>query len=254
MSRKRLLNITSEKKRDNMVPVSATPTGTNATAGGYVVAGGTPTLLIWNATYRQRIAADPNGTMTRSGDTCFIRGLREMISIRTNASGTAGAASWLWRRILFTAKGLYQVLGTSQDYLYTSSGYTRFLANFNGTAFGTTLTELLFQGTYNTDWVDLTTAKTDSSRLTVLYDHVTRLTPQTAGSAYWTYKRWHAINKNLIYNNEENGATETNSGYSTIGKPGCGDVYVVDIFQCATQSANDQLYFSPEATLYWHEK
>jgi len=255
MSRKRVLNITSEKKHDNMLPVSFTPTGSSASAGGYTVTGNSSAFMIWCPSYRDRIATDPTGVSTRANDTVFMRGLKESITIRTSGVGSTGnAASWLWRRILFTAKGLQQLLGTSVDHSFTSSGYVRFLANHNGTTFASNVSDLLFQGVINTDWLDIMTAKTDTTRLNVIYDKTTRLVPQSAARQYWKYKRWHPFNKNLVYANEENGSTETNSGYSTLGKPGMGDIYVVDMFQCASNDVSDTIFFSPEACLYWHEK
>jgi len=174
--------------------------------------------------------------------------------MRTVASGSNGAASWLWRRIVFTSKGLYNGLGTSIDYLYTSSGYVRLLADQNTSAYGSVISALLFQGNFGIDWNDLMTAKTDNTRVTVLYDKVRRLAPGSASNQIWRYKMWHPMNKNLVYNNEENGPNETTQAYSTVSKPGMGDVHIVDMFTCASNSSSDQLAFNPEATLYWHEK
>lgn len=239
-----------------MLPVSFTPTGGSPTTGGYQVAGGSTTFMIWNASYRQRnTGADANSVSNREDDTCFIRGLREAITLRTLSNSVSGsAASWLWRRIVFSGKGLYQYLGTSVDQAFTSQGYVRFLANHNGTPYAATIGDQLFQGQVNLDWNDLMTAKTDNTRYTIHYDKVTRLNPHAGTPQFWRFKRWHSFNKNLVYANEESGTVETQTGYSTLGKPGMGDVYVIDVFQCATGAAGDTLLFNPEAAWYWHEK
>jgi len=255
MSKRRILNTTSKKKHDNMPPVVTTPSGGTPTAGSLAIAGNVNTFIVWNCTARERQSGnDPTAVQDRESDTCFIRGLKETITCRTLTSGPNGATSWLWRRIVFNTKGLYQALGTSVDYLYTSSGYVRLIADQNSTSFATTISKLLFQGELNTDWNDLMTAKTDNTRLTIMYDKTRRLAPGSQGAQFWRYKLWHPVNKNLVYNNEEAGQAETTSYYSTLGKPGIGDIYVVDMFSSASQSSADQLNFTPEATLYWHEK
>jgi len=181
MSRKKILNITSEKKRDNMIPVSYTPSGGSPSPGGYTLTGNTTSFMVWNASYRARnIGLDPNSTANREDDTVFLRGLRESITLQTSGIVSGGvAASWLWRRLVFTAKGLYQALDGAVDQSLTSNGYVRFLANHNGTTYASAISSAIFQGTINVDWVDVMTAKTDSTRFNILYDKVTRLNPQS---------------------------------------------------------------------------
>lgn len=256
MTRKRILNITSDKKQDNMAPVSYTPTGLSPTQGGYLLPGDTTQFMIWCPTFRERnTLVDPNSRASREDDTVYMRGLREMITFNTRGVGPTGhAAAWLWRRVVFSAKGLWQQLGTSVEHSFTSSGYVRFLANHNGTTFASYVADNLFRGRVNVDWTDVITAKTDTTRFNIMHDQVVRLNPNSSARQYWKYKRWHSFNKNLVYNNDEDGPGEVAFGYSTSGKPGMGDVYVVDMFTCATQNVADTLYFTPEATLYWHEK
>lgn len=238
-----------------MAPVSTTATGGTPTAGSVTISGNVSYFFTWCPTARARQAgSDPTSVTNRESDTVFIRGLKENITFRTVASGTNGAACWLWRRVVFTTKGLAAAQGTSIDYLYTSSGYVRLLADQNTSSFGSVISALIFQGNFGTDWNDLMTAKTDNTRVTIHYDKVRRLAPGSASNQIWRYKMWHPFNKNLVYNNEENGPNETNQVYSTLGKPGMGDAYVVDMFTCATNSSTETLAFNPEACLYWHEK
>lgn len=240
-----------------MQPVAFSSSGTNPAARPYYASGNVTTMLVWSPTARARdTAADQNSVADRTSDICYIRGLKEMISIANyqNSANTNYAAAWKWRRIVFSAKGLYQALGTSVDYAYTSNGYVRFLADQSSTAFGSTLTALLFQGVSGTDWNDVMTAKTDHTRMTFHYDKVRTLQPLSNAKRYWNFKMWHPVNKNIYYSNEESGDGETSGNRSTIGKPGIGDIYVVDFLQCAQNNADDLLSFGPEATLYWHEK
>jgi len=63
------------------------------------------------------------------------------------------------------------------------------------------------------------------------------------------------MNKTLVYNDEERGDTEESAYYSVGSKAGMGDYYVVDIFRPRVGSTtSNQLLFSPNTTLYWHEK
>lgn len=249
--------MTSTKKHDNMPPVSFSPSGANPASRPFYAGGNATTFLVWCPTARSReTSSDQNSVADRTSDVCYIRGLKETINISNyqNSASTNYAAAWKWRRIVFSAKGLYQALGTSVDYAYTSNGYVRFLADQNGTPFGATVSSLIFQGVSGVDWVDTMTAKADNTRLTIHYDRTRTLTPASSAKRFWNFKMWHPVNKNLNYNNEESGDGETASLRSTLGKPGIGDVYVVDILQCASGNSDDLLAFGPEATLYWHEK
>lgn len=241
-----------------MLPTVATTSGGSPAAGGLTMPGNTTTICIWSPSARARNAiADSNASWNRSADTCFIRGLKETVQLRNVSNNTGGNYSnaWQWRRIVFTVKGLWQQHSGTVDSLFTSNGYVRFLSNFNGTVIGNAVTSTLFKGVFGSDWSNVMTAPADKTRVNILYDKTRQLVPQSEAKRIWQYKLWHPVNKNLVYNNEENGgAGETVSVRSTLSKQGCGDIYVVDFFECVTQDAADTLLFNPEATFYWHEK
>lgn len=63
------------------------------------------------------------------------------------------------------------------------------------------------------------------------------------------------MNKNLTYDDDENGGDLQSNFLSTLGKRGMGDYWVIDIFGAAPgATAGSTLVFAPEASLYWHEK
>ena len=63
------------------------------------------------------------------------------------------------------------------------------------------------------------------------------------------------MNHNLVYGDDEVGGQEATTLFSTEGKAGMGDYYVVDLFQPSFGAGeSDTLYFRPQATLYWHER
>lgn len=256
MSKRRILNITSVKKHDNMLPTSTGPDGSFPAQRGFIAAGNVTTMLVWCPTARGRdLNADANAVSLRTTDLCYMRGLKEKVNIQNYNDNVANfAANWKWRRIVFTAKGLYNNLGSSIDFLETSNGYVRLLADQSASVFGSVITSQLFQGVLNTDWNNPFTAKTDTTKYRVLYDKTFSLSGGNGAKRFWNFNMWHGFNKNLQYANEEQGKGETVNNYSTNGRPGMGDVYVVDLLQCAQNTAADTILFEPEATLYWHEK
>lgn len=63
------------------------------------------------------------------------------------------------------------------------------------------------------------------------------------------------MNKNLVYNDDEAGTSESTGYYSVDSKAGMGDYYVLDLMsggQGAT--ASDLLRLDLSSSLYWHEK
>ena len=98
-------------------------------------------------------------------------------------------------------------------------------------------------------------AKVDSERLTVKYDKTITLASGNEDGFIRKYPRYHRMGKNLVYSDDETGGTQTQSQFSVQAKAGMGDYWVVDIFRPrAGSTPSNQLIFSTESTLYWHEK
>nr|QXN75548.1 MAG: capsid protein [Genomoviridae sp.] len=258
MTRRRILNVTSKKKQDNMAPVVTSPTGGNATPGpyGYSAFGGTPTvqaaMFVWCPTARDRIpfGDDVTSVATRNSDLCYMRGLKETILMQTNS-----AVPWRWRRVCFTAKGFYNFRSGAVDSFENSNGWTRLLTDQRPTSYGAAIRAAIFRGQEGVDWNDVMTAKLDSGRITVKYDVTRTINSGNQTGVLRTFKMWHPMNKNLLYGNDEQGDSETADLHSTLGRAGMGDFYVLDFLQAAGFAlAGDSLSFNPEATLYWHEK
>lgn len=234
-----------------MLPVTSNPDGTAPSNGPAVLSGPNSYQLVWCPTWRlQEISL--NKENSRNDITCYMRGLKEHISISTNNS-----TSWKWRRICFTVKGLKSQLSIASnvDHLFTSQGYVRLIVQHWNDDMGNSINSILFEGTANVDWNDVMTAKTSSTRVKVMYDK-TRVINSGSEGVMRDYKIWHPMNKNLVYDDDESGPNnEITSGYSTIGRQGMGDYYVIDYIRAnSTSSSLDTMTFGPEATLYWHEK
>lgn len=235
-----------------MQPFVIAPDGSGTgVVGPVLIQGGVPMQLFWCATARDRVsnAGDSNSSSVRERDLVYMRGLKERISIVSN-----NAASWKWRRICFTAKGINGSFAPQIDALETSSGWVRLLTNQFGTNLGNLLRTLVFKGTFNQDWNDVFTANLDTNRISVKYDKVRILASGNQSGKYFDTKLWHPMNHNLQYSNDENGEGESGDNHSTVGRAGMGDYYIMDFFASAAGDSADRLFFGPEATLYWHER
>lgn len=234
-----------------MLPVTAGPDGSGPSNGPAILTGGNTYQLVWCAT-RRYMELTLNNTDARNDITCYMRGLKEHVAISTN-----NATSWKWRRICFTIKGLQADLAVKSnvDSLFTSQGWVRYIGQHYNDDMGNSINTILFEGTAGNDWNDVMTAKVSSTRVTPKYDKVRVINSGSEG-VMRDFKMWHPMNKNLVYDDDENGPnSELTSGYSTLGKAGMGDYYVIDFFRAnSTSSSADTLSFGPEATIYWHEK
>lgn len=264
MSRKRILNMTSTKKMDTMSNFTNYTLdnngGTTLTATPTVIKGGGRVYgFLWCATARQGFTQNKLATKidkgTRTSQTCYMRGLKENISIQTNTG-----APWIWRRICFTAKGNYldlaQNTASAPLYSLTTSGYLRVTTDWLGVdKQKQALLNPLFRGKEGTDWTNLFSATVDTERVNLKYDKTTTIRSGNNLGTVQTYKRWHPMNKNLIYDDDEEGGLETTANLSVKSKSGMGDYYVFDMIIAAGGSTtNDAMVWDPTSTLYWHEK
>lgn len=265
MSAKRILNLTSEKKKDVMLQYTNIDYGA-ITPGAYnqreaALSGNYRYMIPWIATGRPGIdvgggGANPIDESTRTKTTCYMRGLKESITLRAG-----DGHPWLWRRICFTLKGdRIHSLQAAGMLLYDrmsgtgSSGVVRPATNWPATAQGgAELEQLMFRGLRNVDWADSFLAPLDTTRITVKYDKTTTLSAGNSEGFIRTYHRWHPMNKNLVYGDDQAGQAVQLTPWSTEGKQGMGDFYVVDLFK-SNGNPDAQLGLRYNATLYWHEK
>lgn len=274
MTKRKILDTTSIKKRDTMMSY------TNSTSSGQV--GGSqysnaaavitgqssvanPATFLWCATARDNSVAYPGNPgnrftpATRTSSTPYMIGLKESIEIQCN-----NGVPWQWRRICFTMKGNSIVPSSAttgsvfNNYIENNNGFQRVMNQVPGTV-GVNpqfnLYAFLFKGAVGVDWLDPLTASTDNSRLTIKYDKTTSLASGNEDGFIRKYNRWHPMYKTLVYDDDESGGAEVANVLSTLGRAGMGDYYVVDIFRARDGAANsDQLSVRPSSTLYWHEK
>lgn len=272
MSKRRILDVTTVKKRDNMASYSnmvQTGPGTDYAIQPAIILGNTsadisnnhPTVMVWNSTARDltnnagvlNIRASESA---RTSTTPYMVGLREIVEIQNNTG-----LPWQWRRICFTYKGLVPGLSpttTFRPYQETSSGYTRVvnqLAGNRNTGATYDFFFLLFAGQNASDWQDPMVAKVDQTRVSVKYDKTRSLASGNEQGFIRKYKHWHQMGKTLAYDDDENGENMITNYTSVDSKIGMGDYYVVDMFRSRFGAASgSSITFNPSATLYWHEK
>lgn len=230
-----------------------------------VITGGQPeaaaSVFLWCATARDNTTSTGGikGTLfdlaARTSTAPYMIGLKEAIEIQVSTG-----MPWQWRRICFTFKGplgLTYDTGTSVA-TETTSGWARVVNQISGNQGSGQqyiLFEKLFRGQNTQDWNDIMTAKVDNTRVTLRYDKTCSLASGNEDGFIRKYNRWHDMHKTLVYDDDELGGGMNARTFSTEGKAGMGDYYVVDMFRARMgSSATDQLSFMPESTLYWHER
>lgn len=197
--------------------------------------------------------AGPEDMATRTRSTCFIRGLKENAEVQVT-----NGLPWQWRRIVIAGKGIAQTLdpgGNQYISNLTSNGYVRTVNEVVPGLNKIGLYNGLFQGFAGTDWDDDLVAKTDNARSTVLYDRVRTISSGNEQGTIRKYKFWHPINKNLVYDDDEQGGDTAESRFSTLSRAGCGDIIVIDIIKPrGGSSTTDRMTLRFNSTWYWHEK
>lgn len=246
--------------------------GSGNAQGPLIMSGGTGSapafgvhIVPWVATARDLDNSSGPGNVAQSAQRTstytFMRGLRETIRLSTSTS-----SAWEWRRICFTLKGTAILQAASGSlvpfWIESSSGWSRLAFDITNSAntadqasAAANLVFHLFEGTYATDYFDILTAKPDPRRVKVMYDKTINILSTNNNGTSRVFKRYHPMNKSLVYDDQEIGNTETQSIISTEGRPGMGDYYVVDFFKAHPSSTtSDQIQFEPQATLFWHER
>lgn len=269
------MDIMSVKKKDQMVFASApnpnpnpgttlsvgtvltiTPTTTNKNYGS-------THCVLFNPAARFLTSSGPGISPQRTATTVYNKGYSESILIIPSDSSV-----WWWRRIVFTLKGPITAALFNNGYIQAQAIAnditTRKLRdltgnNAAGNDFVTGLDQLyllLFNGVFTTDWTSPINAPLDKKRVTVLSDRTTNLHSQNDVALPRRLKRYYPLNKNMVFDDDENGTTITPRNMSTQAKPGMGDVYVCDLFACPVPDNGESstLAFSATGTMYWHEK
>lgn len=240
MTQRRVLDVTSTKKRDEM-PILDPANPTNAFL---TIAGGPITqTLIYAFCPTARDMTDSDAPSVRTKKEVYWKGFSETLSF-TIATGV----SWKWRRIVVETK----FWRLNDSYAETSSGdMRRIFRPFNEEA----TWGLIFKGATSADWNSTMMAHVDTQRCKLISDTTRVMRSGNASPHEHYYKLYYPFERRMIYDDDENGGTVSPNTYFSAPTPfGMGDVYIFDFFQCIAGATGDALNIRSQSTAYWHEK
>ncbi|QCW23609.1 MAG: capsid protein [Genomoviridae sp.] len=264
MTRRRVNDIASRKCRDTMTSWSdienSVPTDTFANTGATISGGTTDnSFFVFQPTARTGINIDGDEgkfqplSVGRKRTTVYMKGFKEHVAIATDT-----AASWSWRRIVVEVVGNPWLVppssSTSPTFRTNSAeGYKR-LVTQNG-AFNDQIYDTIFRGTNQADWVDAQIANLDRKRVKIHMDRKININAGSVGGVTRRYNFWTPINKNFTYDDEEDGEDINTSPFAANIPRNPGNFYILDLIVPGFGAGSeDTLQFTPNCTLYWHEK
>lgn len=277
MSKRVVLNTTSRKKRNGMLTfANSTSLGALATVSqnALTIKGATDGSTVGLIHFRPTAmdlsdsAGGPNSIVNQSVRTstvCYMRGLAENIRVETSTGNP-----WFHRRIcitsrdrIFNTRNDLDASGADRDYaaagaIETSNGFQRLASNVLLDTLSNTYTRWLgslFKGQQGADWDDFITAPIDTTRVDLKFDKTWIYRSGNERGVLKEKKIFHPMNKNLYYDDDENGAGENTSVSSVTDKRGMGDYHIFDLFsQGSSGNTADLLKIRFTSTMYWHEK
>lgn len=256
VSRRRLLNITSEKKSSARLIFGVSAGASAGTFNNVLVSGTRASLFCPTGQYPTFNKTEQD----RTSQLVYARGYSEKIRISCGTSH-----QWAWRRIVFTFKGnIYGSdtgFGIDSDTVHrgTNNGatvYGRVFNELNGNAY-VNIRDLLYKGKEGIDWFEQRTAPIDTSRISLVRDTTMVLKSLNDDAHVHLMKMWYPLNKNLMYDDDAKGEDEKEgSAYSVRSKPGMGDLYIYDVFfpEFGLDSTSPAMSLNMEGRYYWHER
>lgn len=241
MTTRKVLQISSEKKRDTMLGAFGSGADWN-TSGNTIIGGdGQYHTIMWCPTARYRHENEEQ----RNRTTTFIKGFADHLTVTS-----PNAVVFMWRRIVFRSHVIY-----SEALSQSTSNGVIYYRNMNvDQSQAQIMIEDILRGQAGQDWVDAGNAVVDTRQVELISDKTRYIRPEGAFGDIKTFKMYYPINKNMTYDDEErNGGTES-SPWAAPGRTH-GNVYVIDLFRSnISTQANAALNLRMQSTLYWHEK
>lgn len=192
--------------------------------------------------------------LVRRSREIYFRGFKDKYRFYQNSG-----EPFSWRRIVFETKEQFEFASLP------ANGVNGYMRNIQPNAFvagggDTDLFDELFSGTRNIDWKDPMTALTDRMRVKVWEDRKSTMNPRNDSGMERLGNRWNAINRRLVYDDDEIGddlegeVPGTNSSpWASESPRSLGNVYVVDLFDSMAITAGT-LIIRIESKRYWHER
>lgn len=240
-----MLNVTSTKKQDNMLPTVA------GIPGSFTTAPGGAGIFVFCPTYRRLEAVTVGEQLaSRAGRTatqCFAKGIKETINFNVQ-----GPSPVRWRRMVVSLQNALIPISHYQAFSSTL-GYSRPMDNLAASPDFVALTAAIFEGTQNNDWFNIFDAKLDTNLLRVHQDRNIIVNNGNQTGSTRIIKNWIPINKNLRYGDDEFGEDMISTGLAAPTRGNLGNVFIIDFFE-PTIGTDTVINFNPHTTYYWHEK
>lgn len=252
-SRRTLLNITSQKKRDTLVPTHYL--SSSWSLGGITIEGGSGNgtqPFLFCPTARPLSITDNKAQNSRTSTTPYYRGYAETVRISTVTD-----KPWTWRRVVFASNAIKHASDSVRNWYDAAPyGITRAIHPLVGTNVIPYIQGECFQGTVSVDFVDYTSGMLNRDRIRVISDRTVTLFSGNASGIQRVFKNWYPLSRTMIYDDREDGDVKTSNPYSVAAsKATLADVYVLDFFKPASNAtSSDKLYFEPQGCIYWHER
>lgn len=214
---------------------------------------------IYNATHRFLVPNNYNYAAARTATRTYVVGLKESYRLVPNNESV-----WWHRRIVFSYKSALgipaiaatmgvqasSVATTVRPFLDLSSTSDPDWANVTSQLYN-----LLFKGVIGVDWQDPMKASLDRTRVNIHADRFSTLRSANDTAAPAVRHHYTKFNKNVVYDDVENGTSVNPSPFSVDSKLGTGNIFVVDLFHCpAPEDDGVTMDITSNSTYYWHEK
>lgn len=237
MTKRKILDMTSTKKRDNMKTHDPANPLLN-----YFAFGRGSHYFLWCPTARGLDATGNTGS-DREKSEVYYKGLRMQDEIGTN-----DGSPWRWRRIVFTTKGVHD----DDTHAITSAGQVRLWKPQSTAAIAGTA-DAVFEGGTD-DYSTYMSAKTSNRRVRILYDKIRTLRGGNDSAHVHVHSTYIPLEKTFTYDDDESGTSIESSVWSANNRYSLGDVFVWDMFSDGGAPEDAVLTIRGDATLYWHEK
>lgn len=264
-----MINMLAKKKRDTML--SAAFAGANPSPESPVSLGtplqmnqsnpsGRVHFTLANISHRWLVPNNASYEAYRTSTSTYVKGFSQTYTIIPSSS-----TCWWHRRIMFATKRLFggsaavsASIGAQVGPNSTSNLPMRDLGNITEGPYDelrNDVLEELFAGTGGIDWISPFRASTDKRKVTVISDRSFNYSSSNEVPKPRVIRVYDAINKSLVYADEQNGLDMAPVPYSVNTKVGVGNIYVLDFYFCpAPDDPEDALTVSSQSTYYWHEK
>lgn len=261
MSRRRVLNVTSVKKRDNMPcytniagtspPVTAALSPISIPASvGFTAYAYCPTARALASVVGANPKAVPTATQFRNQEHIWAKGYKEV----TNMFITGGTP-WTWRRLVLKLNVSFLAsvpLPITQFYTELSTGGMTRSSLLLGPSDRNLLLGEIMDGAAANDWISAINAKIDTDRVIPISDRVMTINPGNTVGHNRLVKNWYPLNYTVKYHDDESGNNEFTDYFAG---PTSKDVLILDMFfPGTTPAAGDGITINHEGTFYWHER